>query len=91
MRRRKKKTRLNEERMLRKKAALQYGEYYLNKAKQAFSLGKITEARTICIEGIRLTSGPFYLAIRTALHELLIECDFEIRYREFHKEEFQVA
>lgn len=55
--------------------AKQQGERYYARAKWWFDIGRYHAAAWLCRAGLRLSMGPFMLAIRDQLDELATSCD----------------
>jgi hypothetical protein len=58
----------------RKELAKRRGEVYPECAKKAFNPGNLADAYAYAEEGVMLSSGPFYLAVRDQLEDLLKRC-----------------
>jgi hypothetical protein len=54
-----------------KNVAAEYGRVYLEYARKYLEEGDLRNARSTAEEGIRLTCGSFYIAVRDQLDELL--------------------
>ena len=55
----------------RKQFAVQRGELYLGYARKYLSAGDSNNARSTAEEGLRLVSGPFYVAVRDRLQDFI--------------------
>jgi hypothetical protein len=55
----------------RKELAATRGRIYLDYAKKYQESGDLRNAMSSAEEGIRLTSGPFYIAVRDELHDFV--------------------
>jgi hypothetical protein len=58
-----------------KSLAKQRGQCYYARAKWFFDIGRYHAAAWLCRAGLRLSTGPFMLAVRDQLHELAAGCD----------------
>ena len=64
-------TRTAAEASARKAFARHRGELYLEAAEKYRAVGDETNAHAAATEGLRLTAGPFYLAVRDELQDFL--------------------
>ena len=62
-----------------KSLAKQRGEQYYVRAKWWFDIGRYHGAAWLCRTGLRLSTGPFMLAIRDQLDELAASCDQHLK------------